>query len=67
MMDINVLTQLIGTLGFPITCCCYLFWENHNQRERHAEKEAALTAAINSMTVAVERLTAKLEDKENEL
>lgn len=66
-MDINVLTQLIGTLGFPIVCCCYLFWENHNQRERHSEKEAALIDAINSMKVAVERLTAKLEDKENEL
>lgn len=66
-MDINVLTQLIGTLGFPIVCCCYLFWENHNQRERHAEKEAALTEAINKMTVAVERLTAKMEDAENDV
>ena len=23
-MDINSLTQIIGSVGFPIVCCCYM-------------------------------------------
>lgn len=25
-MDITAITQLVGSLGFPITCCGILFW-----------------------------------------
>lgn len=27
-MDTSALSQLIGSLGFPIACCCYLFYSN---------------------------------------
>lgn len=63
-MDVTMLTQLIGSLGFPIVCCAYLFWENHNQRETHAEKEEKLTEAINKLTSAIDVLIEK-EDKRN--
>lgn len=62
-MDVNMLTQLIGTLGFPIVCCAYLFWENHNQREMHAEKEEKLTDAINKLTSAIDVLIEKEEHR----
>lgn len=63
-MDVNMLTQLIGSLGFPIVCCAYLFWENHNQRETHAAKEEKLTEAINKLTSAINVLIEK-EDNRN--
>lgn len=58
-MDVTMLTQLIGSLGFPIVCCGYLFWENHKQRETHAEKEEKLTEAINKLTSAIDVLIEK--------
>ena len=63
-MDINMLTQLIGSLGFPIVCCAYLFWENHKQREKHAEKEEQLTEALNNNTLAIEKMITLLSDKD---
>ena len=29
-MDINSITALIGSLGFPIFACCVMFWQNNN-------------------------------------
>lgn len=51
------LTSLIGTLGFPIAVCCYLFWERHNttkaNREERQEKREKLTNALNDFTTAI--------------
>ena len=32
-MDINMFTQLISNVGFPIAVCCYLAWSNENLRK----------------------------------
>lgn len=32
-MDINLFTQLISNVGFPIAVCIYLAWSNENLRK----------------------------------
>lgn len=33
-MDVNVIMQLIGSLGFPIVCCGYMMVKNDKTLER---------------------------------
>jgi len=30
---IETITQLITNVGFPIACCCVMFWQNSKLRE----------------------------------
>lgn len=59
-MDAATLTQLIGSLGFPIAACIALFWQNAKQSEQHAAEMQAITEAVNNNTVAITELSAKL-------
>ncbi len=36
-MDLNSLTTLIGSLGFPIFACCVMFWQNQNLQKTLSE------------------------------
>lgn len=64
-MDVSVITQLIGSLGFPIVACAALFYENHKQSERHAEETEKLTDAINNNTIVLQKLVDKMGGDEN--
>lgn len=59
-MDINALTQLIGSLGFPIACCIALFWQNAKQSEKHDEELRKITEALNNNTIALTALGAEI-------
>lgn len=64
-MNVNDITQLIGTLGFPIVCCIALFWQNNKWEERHEKETSAFATAINNNTMAIEKLTAMLQERSN--
>ena len=34
-MDMAAITQLIGSLGFPIACCIYLFYSNNKTNDNY--------------------------------
>ena len=57
-------TSLIGTLGFPIAVCCWLFWERHNtqkaSQEERQEKREKLTNAIKEFTTAITDLKTEM-------
>ena len=36
-MDLNSMTTLIGSLGFPIFACCVMFWQNQNLQKTLSE------------------------------
>ncbi len=59
-MDISALTQLIGSLGFPIAMCCYLLWHQSKQDEKHSEEMDKITEALNNNTVALTQLTERM-------
>lgn len=60
-MDLNVVTQLIGSLGFPIVACIALFYQNSKQEDRHREEMDKLSDAVNNNTLAITQLTEKIE------
>lgn len=56
-MDVNAITQLIGSIGFPIVACGALFWMLNRQNEIHREESAQMKEAINDLKVAILQLT----------
>lgn len=60
MMDASVLTQLVGSLGFPIAMCIAMFWMLFKQSEQHKTEMDKITEALNNNTIALTKLAAKL-------
>lgn len=56
-MDINAVTTLIQSLGFPIVCCGALFWKMNKQDEQHKNEVDKITDAVSQMTIAITQLT----------
>ncbi len=48
-MDVGTVTQLIGSIGFPIVACGALFWQMNKNEERNAQVIADLTHAIDDL------------------
>lgn len=36
-MDVSALSQIVGTLGFPIAACCVMFYQNGNLQKTLTE------------------------------
>lgn len=49
-MDINGLTTLIGSLGFPIAACCVMFYQNSKLQETLNELSKTLTSMNERLT-----------------
>ena len=60
-MDIQTITALVGSLGFPIAACIACFSMLNKEREEHKNEMAKVTEAINNNTLALEALKGKLE------
>ena len=59
-MDIQALTTLIGSLGFPIAACIACFSMLNKEREEHKQEMAKVTEAIQNNTLALEALKGEL-------
>ena len=71
-MDMSNVVQLISTVGFPIVCCIAMGWyvkyttdKNREQIDsmntQHKAEMETVTAAINNNTLALQKLSDKLE------
>lgn len=60
-MDVTVLTQLVGSLGFPIAMCIAMLWMLNRTNENHKMEMEKITEALNNNTVALTQLSAKIE------
>ena len=60
-MDVNLLIQLVGSLGFPIVACGALFWRMVKSDEQHKEEMSKISEALNNNTNALVKLTEKLD------
>lgn len=49
-MDIQVIGQLIASLGFPIVACGAMFWMVNKQEERHISEVNSLRNTIEENT-----------------
>lgn len=59
-MDLQTITTLIGSLGFPIAACIACFSMLNKEREEHKQEMQKVTEAINNNTLAVTTLTERL-------
>lgn len=48
-MDINTITQIVSTVGFPIAACCVMFYQNGKLQE-------TLTQLSNTLAQMADRL-----------
>ncbi len=55
-MDIQVIGQLIASLGFPIVACGAMFWMVNKQEERHTEEVSSLRNTIEENTQVLSSL-----------
>lgn len=60
-MDVNGITTLIGSLGFPIVACGAMFWQNIRQSKDHKEEMNKLAEAVNNNTTAITKLVEHLD------
>lgn len=65
-MDVNALTNLISTVGYPIVIGFVLMYYIKYQADQHKEEIEKISEALNNNTRATERLITKLEGKEIE-
>lgn len=65
-MDVTQVTQLIGSLGFPIVCCGALFWYLVKEKEAHKDEMEELRKSVEANTTAINSLCQHLGGKSNE-
>ena len=53
----DVIVQLIGSLGFPIAIAVYLIYYNNKLNEMHKEEMDTMKDALVNNTLAIQRLT----------
>ena len=65
-MDVNIFTQIITNLGFPIACVIALFWSWSKEREDHKEEMKSMTEALNNNTQALIKLETMIQAMKGE-
>lgn len=55
-MDFQTISQFIGSLGFPIAVCCYMFYSMEKERESHKLEMDKVTEAIHNNTLVTQKL-----------
>lgn len=60
-MDISAITQLIGSLGFPIVMCFFLMKTNKEQMEEHRNEVHELRKTVENNTDAINKMILKME------
>ena len=76
-MEVNALSQIIMTIGFPIVACCACGWfiyymttahreELQRFQDLHNTEIKEITAAINNNTLALQKLVDKIGGMEDE-
>lgn len=55
-MDVQSMSQIIASLGFPIVAACAMFWYVNKQAERHKEETKAMQDSLNENSKVLEGL-----------
>ena len=59
-MDVQAITTVITTVGFPIAVCLILFWYINKIQEQHKAETDKLAEALNNNTLVMQQLVGKL-------
>lgn len=63
-MDVNTITTLITSVGFPVVVCLICFWYINKMQEMHKSEMHEATEALNNNTIVMQKLVDKLDGKE---
>ena len=61
METVNIVSQLVSNLGFPIACVCVMFWQVEKERKAHKEESDKWVEALNRNTEVMTRVLDRLE------
>lgn len=61
-MDVQTLTTLISSIGFPIVACVAMFYQMNKQQEQHKQEVDKLSEAVENNTVVMQRILEHLDD-----
>ena len=61
-MDFNSLVTAIGSFGFPIVMCLLMYDRMGKQDAQHKEEMMKLTESLNNNTLAITKLTDKIQE-----
>ena len=61
VMEVDVLSQLIGNMGFPIACVIAMFYMWNREREDHKAESDKWVEAIHNNTVVMEKLLERMD------
>lgn len=64
-MDAANITQIIGSLGFPIVCCGALFWYMIQEKDAHKAEMEELRKSVEANTQAINNLCVHLGGTNN--
>lgn len=59
-MDVNIIMQAIGSVGFPIVACLYMAYIHNESEIRHSNERKEMTEAINNNTKVLEIIKDRL-------
>lgn len=62
-MDVSVITQLIGSVGFPIVMCFVLVYYMEKSEESHKEEINSLKEALNNNTNILTKLETLINER----
>lgn len=62
-MDIQTVSQLISTIGFPIAACVAIFYMMNKEREDHKNEVSDLKGVIADINSTLSALKQLIEDR----
>lgn len=63
MEFVEVVTNIVSNVGFPIACVFMMFWEMEQERKAHKEESETWVEALNRNTVVMEKILERLGGK----
>jgi len=64
-MEVDTVTQLINSVGFPIVVCLILFWFIKNYLNKIVGTLESFNSRLDKNSAALEKLTHELQTREN--
>lgn len=61
MEIVDIILDIVKSVGFPIAVCIYMIYVNKQQQDHHAEESKEMTTAINELKVVIQKLIDKIE------
>lgn len=57
---VQLISNIISNLGFPIACVVVMFWMQNKEREAHQAESKEWVEAINRNTVVMEKILTQM-------